>query len=336
MIIQCRKCGTKYRFDETLIAGVGVWVRCTRCREVFYQDAPAIKSREGAEADPAAVLLKDKAAQDLIPQENSQAGLPSPEAPPEPGVKAPPAREISFLSEMRELMNDEAGDRNGGPGKMMLEGLGEKTEEIPESVPEEIEISETGEKRKGRLGGFVLYLFIFLAVIAGMGVAYFRYYPGADRELLRPLASGWPFIGGLVGLEEKKDPESHRVRLVDIKQRFLANSQLGSLLVVEGRLVNTGTYPLARIQVKGEFFDHKGQLLSSRTVYLGNLLTEAELLTFSEEEIQARLSNPEGSSHPVRSLAPGEGQPFMVFFIGPGDKVAKTVVSLVSAQRPAE
>jgi len=41
MIIQCGKCGTEYRFDETLMAGEGAWVRCTRCRNVFFQENPS-------------------------------------------------------------------------------------------------------------------------------------------------------------------------------------------------------------------------------------------------------------------------------------------------------
>ena len=40
MIIQCQKCATKFRFDETLIEGDGIWVRCSRCRNVFFQDNP--------------------------------------------------------------------------------------------------------------------------------------------------------------------------------------------------------------------------------------------------------------------------------------------------------
>lgn len=40
MIIQCPKCATKFRFDETLIEGDGIWVRCSRCRNVFFQDNP--------------------------------------------------------------------------------------------------------------------------------------------------------------------------------------------------------------------------------------------------------------------------------------------------------
>jgi len=38
MIIQCRKCDTLFRFDDALIEGDGVWVRCSRCQHVFFQE----------------------------------------------------------------------------------------------------------------------------------------------------------------------------------------------------------------------------------------------------------------------------------------------------------
>ena len=41
MIIQCRKCDTRFRFDDTLIEGDGVWVRCSRCQNVFFQERSA-------------------------------------------------------------------------------------------------------------------------------------------------------------------------------------------------------------------------------------------------------------------------------------------------------
>ncbi|MBE9546593.1 MAG: zinc-ribbon domain-containing protein [Proteobacteria bacterium] len=45
MIIQCKNCGTKYRFDESLIVRDGVWVRCSRCKETFFQE-PLSKEEE--------------------------------------------------------------------------------------------------------------------------------------------------------------------------------------------------------------------------------------------------------------------------------------------------
>jgi len=40
VIIQCRKCGTKYRFDKMNVTGKGVWVRCRNCETVFFQKNP--------------------------------------------------------------------------------------------------------------------------------------------------------------------------------------------------------------------------------------------------------------------------------------------------------
>jgi predicted Zn finger-like uncharacterized protein len=41
MIIQCGTCGTKYRFNEALIGEEGAWVRCSKCRRVFFQEKPS-------------------------------------------------------------------------------------------------------------------------------------------------------------------------------------------------------------------------------------------------------------------------------------------------------
>ncbi|MBN1662430.1 MAG: zinc-ribbon domain-containing protein [Deltaproteobacteria bacterium] len=40
MIIQCENCGTKFRFDETVVEEEGAWLRCSRCKTVFYKDIP--------------------------------------------------------------------------------------------------------------------------------------------------------------------------------------------------------------------------------------------------------------------------------------------------------
>jgi predicted Zn finger-like uncharacterized protein len=38
MIIHCEKCSTKYRFDDNLMEGDGIWVRCSRCKHEFFQE----------------------------------------------------------------------------------------------------------------------------------------------------------------------------------------------------------------------------------------------------------------------------------------------------------
>ena len=43
MIIQCKECGTQYRFDKSQIDGEGIWCRCTRCKAVFFQENPLVE-----------------------------------------------------------------------------------------------------------------------------------------------------------------------------------------------------------------------------------------------------------------------------------------------------
>ena len=43
MIIQCKECGTQYRFDKSQIDGEGIWVRCSRCEAVFFQENPLVE-----------------------------------------------------------------------------------------------------------------------------------------------------------------------------------------------------------------------------------------------------------------------------------------------------
>jgi len=64
MIIQCGECGTRYRFDEALILGEGVWVRCSRCQEVSFQENPSPTGQEYAEVKEASVFRSDPQAGD--------------------------------------------------------------------------------------------------------------------------------------------------------------------------------------------------------------------------------------------------------------------------------
>jgi len=43
VIIQCKECGTKYRFDKSQIEDEGIWVRCSHCEAVFFQENPLLE-----------------------------------------------------------------------------------------------------------------------------------------------------------------------------------------------------------------------------------------------------------------------------------------------------
>lgn len=56
MIIECPKCGTKFRFDEKKITAKGVWARCGRCRNVFFQEKPVAVSELKSPTSPEATI----------------------------------------------------------------------------------------------------------------------------------------------------------------------------------------------------------------------------------------------------------------------------------------
>jgi predicted Zn finger-like uncharacterized protein len=40
MVVQCESCETQFRFDESLIESAGIWVRCSRCKNLFFLEKP--------------------------------------------------------------------------------------------------------------------------------------------------------------------------------------------------------------------------------------------------------------------------------------------------------
>ena len=64
MIIQCKQCRTKFRFDDSMMQGSGVWLRCSRCGHVYFQENPLMKKQEPislSEVESAAVRNRDYA-----------------------------------------------------------------------------------------------------------------------------------------------------------------------------------------------------------------------------------------------------------------------------------
>ncbi|KFO67397.1 hypothetical protein ER57_10955 [Smithella sp. SCADC] len=52
MIIQCRQCRTKFRFDDNLMHGAGVWLRCSRCGHVYFQENALMKPEKDLPSEP--------------------------------------------------------------------------------------------------------------------------------------------------------------------------------------------------------------------------------------------------------------------------------------------
>jgi len=336
MIIQCRKCDTRFRFDETLIEGDGVWVRCSRCQHVFFQERSAVGESPSPAPDEEPEIPSVRIS-DARRVSDDSFSLTEERLPQSPSEKAeiPPFLSTEVNKEGLPEFDKEPiiAGIDAGMEKDSLRDQDAGWEEVPaeEEFPED-------EPARGWWGWLVLKiaaLIVFIVLIAG-GLS-FWYFPG-----IRTMTLEWasPWLSSVPGVEkflgtETKSPETVQapLGLKDIRQRSVTNLLAGNLRVIEGTVVNQSSYPQARIRIRLVISDAFDVVLGEKIVYCGNLLTDAELSTLAEAEIQRELSTPQGSDVSNERIAPNGGIPFMIVFSQEQAGTIKTVVAPAGADR---
>jgi predicted Zn finger-like uncharacterized protein len=337
MIIQCRKCETKFRFDENLIAKEGGWVRCSRCRHVFYQDAVGDRIAP-QEVQPEAERMQDtigpeeKGGRDISDVAAGMAGS---------GADIKPEKErdeaiFSRAKEIREAMEE----KDIEYAVKEFDDLEDLTEGKSETEPaEEIQEAPAGviKKKRGFWGRTFAFLFILLFITLLLGGLYLWVFPQARQQAMDILSPYCPLIERLGKDRGRQDQVAGRVALQDIRQHFVNNWLMGNLRIVEGTAVNTEKYPLTRIQVRGRLYNKEGVLLTEKVSFCGNLLTDAELATLTEEEFQRKLTQPQGSNVSNERISSRGQIPFTIIFAYHDQpSVAKTTVMVSGAEKLLE
>ena len=334
MIIQCRKCETRFRFDENLMEGDGVWVRCSRCQHVFFQERPA-GDFPAAELEIPSVRISDarRAPDDRFPavEEGPIPTKVKAESPQqlEAGAEQTPAVEFEKEPSLEGLEEDLGKEPLGGPAAGV-----EKEEEAADGEEEATE-GGTGRKRWGRTLLKLIALVVFIVIIAG--TVYLYLFPEVRTQVLAwasPWLRGVPVLENLIGKEMKSGGAVLApVRIKDVRQRSVANLLTGNLRVIEGVAINQAPYPLARIRVRLVIADAYDVVLGEKIVSCGNLLTDAELGAMAEAEIQRELSIPRGSDVSNERIAPNGEIPFMIVFSQEQAGAVKTTVIPAGADR---
>jgi len=93
--------------------------------------------------------------------------------------------------------------------------------------------------------------------------------------------------------------------------------------VIRGDLINRSTSPQSLLRVQGILYGSDGSVVASREVFCGNVLSDGELSSLSDETIEARLQNEVGQAMSNMEVPPGGRVPFMVVFPSPPDGVEK-------------
>lgn len=312
MIIQCRQCRTKFKFDDAMMQGSGVWLRCSRCGHVYFQENPlAKKPAPDYSSTPEPVISEEE----IAPAEKSEK-LPE-EAPSVLYRDENGAYSTSKSVAAKKILNEEI-------------DLGlEKTRE--ESVS--VEPEKTGKKeppapkRSGKAWKIAVWSVLVIVIIPC--IIYFFVFPEVGEDLIgkfneytgisKPATSGI-FINQMIKLQ-------------GVRYRRINNYILGQIGIVEGTAVNHADYPVSRILIKGEIIDAYSVVLGTRTSYAGNILTDDELTNLSGEEISTKLLRPEGLNNSNDKIMPNEQIPFMIVFPNEPAGIIKTTVETVGAER---
>jgi len=308
MIIQCKQCRTKFKFDDALMQGRGVWLRCSRCGHVYYQENPLMKPETDLPSRP-------KPVEESMPAEKGTEL--STESPSVGHRDADGFRSLDKVMETKEYLNEEI---NLDIEKTPEENIGGKNEEVEQK-------KLASPKSTGKIWKIAAWsIFVILIFPA---IIYFLVFPEIGDQIINNVLV-------YVGISEPVHPAvaiNQVVKLQDVRHRVINNYILGQIGVVEGTAVNRADYPISRILIKGEILDAYSVVLGEHASYAGNILTDEELTNLSEEEILLKLSQPQGLNNANDRIMPNGQIPFMIIFSHEPAGVIKTTVVTVGAER---
>ncbi len=184
-----------------------------------------------------------------------------------------------------------------------------------EELPVEFEEEDVQPQGIRRPRPFLLAVVILTCVTGGVLAA---------LTLFNPLKTGFriPYSDIVIGEEESapNDVGNLKIALLNVKQSFENNDEAGLLFVVKGDARNDYSGNRSRIRIKGVVYDGAGNIIESKSVYGGNVLTKTELEGLAVALMTEKLSNPSGMNESNVNVRPGRTIPFMVIFEGlPGD-----------------
>ncbi|MEA2014763.1 MAG: DUF3426 domain-containing protein [Thermodesulfobacteriota bacterium] len=318
MIIECKECGRKYKFDESQIEGEGIWVRCANCKAVFFEENPVMVEiaklmavmRPGGDAHES--VFEDKPSEEKSYVEEAEDAD-------QMFVEVEPENDTQFLND-DEIYNDI--DRITG----------------------DAEVSEKEDVQKTRLPGKIIALCIILIILLSAGIFLWtspqpqvtKMTLGKILPPMEKLIEALPKVGEIVGTKDEDIPNESLARmgvdLLNVKERFAKNWVAGDIMVIEGTVVNNNEYAVSHMRVIGKILDSSGNIIAEEESICGNILTDVELKSLTEEEIIQELSNPYGRDFSVAVVEPGKDIPFMLALVMPSGEASEFLVELVGIE----
>jgi predicted Zn finger-like uncharacterized protein len=310
MIIQCRQCRTKFRFADHLMEGDGVWLRCSHCQHVFFQDNQQTVKPDSGQAAKAEESPADKT-MDFR--------------------RMPGDGDNLIVDNIAKLKNYSLSESFPEIEKPPDDENREEIFTVADRTVKEANQRAENAPRKLLSKALTVIAWIIAVIVIISALIYYFIFPQMGNRILRAVNK---YVDtGIRPAPARPEIVTGQIKLQDIRQRFFHNDILGQIRVVEGTAVNQADYSVSRIAVKGEIVDAYTVVLGERVAYAGNVLTDDELTSLSEEAMLAKLTRTEGGNNSNAKIIPNGIIPFMIVFAGEPGGVIKTTVRTVGAER---
>lgn len=329
MIIQCKQCRTKFRFDDAQMIDDGIWLRCSRCQHVFFQDNPLKSARPGMPAGTSSVPEKPAG---RLAFEPAVAGTGDGQG------NEPEALSRGTMRHPEDAGGTGVGEMNAKRDQINFADIefSQDQDNVDETDPSAtISHGDTkpGSSKKSKAILFALWALLVIVIVPAL--IYYFVFPQVGERYLQVGERAINMALGNLGVSwtPKIQPVAGLIKLQDVRQRMVNNYVIGNLRIVEGYAVNSADFDVSRILLKGTILDAYAVVLGERLVYAGNVLTDEELSNLPDEEIAQRLAVPSGRDHLNEKLMPNGRIPFMIVFTNDAPGVMKTMVKIVNAER---
>jgi len=161
-----------------------------------------------------------------------------------------------------------------------------------------------------------ILLVLFLLAGGGIGAVTLAQFFGINIPYTDTLKNvEIPFVSDFFG-PKVKDAGNLRIAILEnqLKGDFIQNANLGTLYVVKGRVKNNYDHRRNYISITGKLYSQGGKLGPNKTIYAGNMLSEKQLASLNQAQIDKRLNNRRGAKRSNLNVNKGKVIPFMIVF----------------------
>jgi predicted Zn finger-like uncharacterized protein len=288
-VIECPKCGSKFKIEKDLVARDSVKMRCSVCSHVFVYQQPEKASVE--EDFDLLIGTKDGELEEKPLQDSITKGL-------DEGMP-----EDTGIVETREEEEELPGEARPAEHETQPESVIREIDSIL-GAGEEIATREEGigavsEIRKRFPLKVVIPLAAAVILVIGAGLWFMK--------------DSIPFFQDRLGRANLERGPFFTIPDNSVTYEILTNSAEGSVLVIKGVIKKLTPKPLKSVMVEARVYDKGSVLVDRRSAYAGIVPDSSELMRQKSSEIDTLLS---AEPRALGVLETSSDIPFAVAFFG--------------------